>query len=135
MITTLNTRKLLTLAGIFLLAAVAFFFPVDAFANDTVRSQTKVLAEQMSDIPKAAAILSYLVGTVFAIRALFALKGFIEAPDDNPITKVIGFGAVAALLILLPYIISLMAGSGGMENVTLDSSASSFTKGDANAGF
>lgn len=30
------------------------------------------------------------MGELVAVRALFALKGFIESPDDNPITKALG---------------------------------------------
>ena len=110
MITTLNTRKMLTLAGIFLLALVVLVVPLDAFASTTtdVKEQAKTLAAQAVNLPKLIAVGCYVIGTFMAVRCLYALKGFIEAPDDNPITKVISFGAVAALLILLPFIIGLM---------------------------
>ena len=79
-------------------------------------------------MPKLIALGSYVIGAFFAVRALFALKGFIESPDDNPLTKVLGFAAVSALLILLPYVIGVMqssiAGSSTSQSVT--SSSASF---------
>src|SRR5688572_2949738 len=107
---TFNTNKLWMLAGVILLAAIAFLIPLDAFAGDgvgdtnTLQQQQAKIGEQIGGVPRLIALGSYIIGAFFAVRALFALKGFIEAPDDNPVTKVIGFGAVSALLILLPYI-------------------------------
>ena len=66
--------------------------------------------------------------TNFAVKALFALKGFIEAPDDNPITKAVSYGAVGALMILLPYIIGVMRNSMGAAKDAQDSASSSFQK-------
>lgn len=130
MITTLTTRKLLSFAGIFALAAIALVFPFDAFATVTtdVTNQSRVLATQASNIPKMIAVGAYIIGTFFAVKALFALKGFIEAPDDNPITKAVSYGAVGALMILLPYIIGVMRNSMGAAKDAQDSAASSFQK-------
>jgi hypothetical protein len=120
------------------LFAVMLFLPVDAFAtqgttgtfgvNNTLKTQTATLAGQVSTIPKLIALGSYVIGAFFAVRALFALKGFIEAPDDNPITKVLGFAAVSALLIMLPYIIGVMANSmGATQGSNVQSSSKAFT--------
>ena len=58
MITTLTTRKLISFAGIFALAAIALVFPFDAFATVTtdVTNQSRVLATQASNIPKMIAV-------------------------------------------------------------------------------
>lgn len=128
MIKQYATKSMLA-AGAFMLLAAALFFPVDAFAGAgaDLKTQASFLSQQVLNVPKLIALGSYIIGTVFAVRALFALKGFIESPDDNPITKVLGFGAVAALLIMLPYIITLMGNTIGARNDTLQSSSSSFT--------
>ena len=130
--TSLSTMLILGLIAVF---AVMLFLPVDAFAqggssNTTVdiTKQTSQLSKQLVNVPKLIALGSYVIGAFFAVRALFALKGFIESPDDNPLTKVLGFAAVSALLILLPYIIGVMQQSitGGQNNATVKSSSDSF---------
>lgn len=127
MITTSTTKKLFIGFGALALVAVILGLPVDAFANqDTVLGQTKNLAQQVSQIPKLIAVGAYVIGTFFAVRALFALKGFIEDADENPITKVLGFGAVSALMIMLPYIIEVMTKSIGAETSQIQQSHSSF---------
>ena len=126
---TIKTNKLWLMAGAILLAAAAFFIPAEAFAQlqtQSLQEQQVDISKNIAGIPKLIALGSYIIGAFFAVRALFALKGFIEAPDDNPITKVIGFGAVSALLILLPYIIGVMATSIGAENIDVNSASSSF---------
>ncbi len=135
---TINTHKLTLLAGATLLAVAAFFIPMDVLAQDgsitdtnTLRDIQENLGTEAQGIPRLIALGSYIVGAFFAVRALFALKGFIEAPDDNPVTKVIGFGAVSAMLILLPYIISVMAGTIGVEDAGIRSASTSFTGGFA----
>lgn len=127
MITTSPTKLMLT-AGAVLLLAIGLFFPLDAFATNPtdVTTQAKQVSAQLANIPRLIAMASYVIGTFFAVRALFALKGFIEAPDDNPITKVLGFAAVAVLLILLPYIISIVTGSIGAKVSNVESSGASF---------
>lgn len=126
MITTKNTG--LMMIGSFLLVAIALFFPVDAFAAGgvDVTQQTKQLSTQLVNVPKLIAMGAYVIGAFFAIRALFALKGFIESPDDNPITKVMGFAAVGALLIVLPYIISVATTSIGAKNENITGSSAFF---------
>lgn len=136
---TTTTNKLLMVAGAGLFAAVAFFFPAEALAggagaNVDMSQQTRQLGEQMANIPRLIAMASYVIGAFFAVRALFALKGFIESPDDNPVTKVLSYGAVAALLILLPYIISVMTNTIGADRSDVTSSAASFTA-TGNEGF
>lgn len=125
---SLSTMLMLGLIAVF---AVVLFLPVDAFADTTggvaLKAQTTRLGEQVATIPKLIALGSYVIGAFFAVRALFALKGFIEDPDDNPLTKVLGFAAVSSLLILLPYIIGVMqatiADNSTSQKVTSSSSA------------
>lgn len=133
MITKLSLNTILTL-GLFLMFAVVLFLPDVAHATqggvssvkNTLDDQTKQLGTQISSVPKLIALGSYVIGAFFAVRALFALKGFIESPDDNPITKVLGFAAVSALLILLPYIIGVMQNTIGAQSGTVTSSSKSF---------
>lgn len=138
MITSLMTRKTLVFAGLFALAVLTLVFPTDAFAQivgvtNDVSKQAKIVGQQATNIPKLIAIGSYVIGAAFAVRALFALKGYIEEPDDNPPTKVLAFSIVSALMILLPYIIGVMATSLGSQNATVDSSAMKFQDVGASA--
>ena len=131
MITT-STKKLMLAAGAVLMVAVGLLMPLDAFANigdggQDLNAQAKTVSAQMANLPRLIAMGCYVIGTFFAVRALFALKGFIEAPDDNPITKVLGFAAIAVLLILLPYVLSIVTKSTGAQVVTVKSSSASFT--------
>ncbi len=121
MITTLNTRKLLTLAGLFLLAAVAMVIPMDAFASGLTGTNTN-LADQATDLatassswPKLMAIFCYVIGAFFIIRALFSMKGFIESPDDNPISKVLSFAGIGAVLVVFPTALQMVTGSLGAD--------------------
>ena len=135
MITKPSISTMLTL-GMFALFAMMLFFPVDAFAqqggttgNMNLKQQTTQLGQQIATIPRLIALGSYVIGAFFAVRALFALKGFIESPDDNPLTKVLGFAAVSALLILLPDIIGVMQNTiaGSNTNSTVTSSSRAFS--------
>ena len=128
---TKPTAKLMLMAGAFLLFALTMVFPMDAFAQSNVSAEqiTQNLGKNIATVPKLIALAAYVIGAFFAVRALFALKGFIEAPDDNPVTKVLGFAAVAALLIMLPFTISVMTNAlMGNKNTTLDSSIQQFEK-------
>ena len=135
MITTSFARKSFMFAGFFALAALALVFPVDAFATDQLVDQAERVATQISTVPKVIAVAAYAIGAFFIIRALFALKGFIEAPDDNPVTAVIGFAVVGMLMILLPYIIQVAQNSLAADNTAQDSSASSCANAMDTAGF
>jgi hypothetical protein len=127
MITKSSLNTVMTL-GMFALVAIALFLPSLAMASGVdLKTQSQQLGQQVAIVPKLIALGAYVIGAFFAVRALFALKGFIESPDDNPITKVLGFAAVSALLILLPYIISVMTNTIGAKNTSTQSSASSFT--------
>lgn len=135
MITKSSLSKTIVL-GLIAVFAVMLFLPVEAFAQNAgvtggidLKTQTSDLSKQLVNIPKLIALGSYVIGAFFAVRALFALKGFIESPDDNPLTKVLGFAAVSALLILLPYIIGVMQASitnGKSTNQQVNSSSESF---------
>lgn len=132
MITKLSSKTLMTGMGLLAFAALIFGLPADALAGGTgmdLDMQTKQLADQVSNIPKLIAVGAYVIGAFFAVRALFALKGFIEEPDDNPITKVLGFGAVSALLIMLPYIISVMTTTIGAKDSNIQSTSQNFQAG------
>jgi len=126
---TKTTTKLMLAAVFVLFVAVILGLPHDALAQtNTLKDVNKQLGTQISQVPKLIALGAYVIGAFFAVRALFALKGFIEAPDDNPITKVLGFAAVSALLIMLPFIIDVMTNSINQTGTTKaqDSSASQF---------
>lgn len=124
MITKSTTKKLFIGFGALALVAVILGLPADAFATNTdVKQQAKVLADQAVIIPRLIAVGAYVIGAFFAVRALFALKGFIEDADDNPITKVLGFGAISALLIMLPYIIDVMTNSIGSSTASQQTSS------------
>lgn len=121
--TSLNT---LVMMGVLAFFAAVFFFPVDAFATADLKSQTQQLGNQAAEVPRLIALGAYVIGAFFAVRALFALKGFIEKPDDNPITSVLGFAAVSALLILLPYIIEVMTNTIGAKKSDVSASSTNF---------
>ncbi len=125
---TKSSINMITTFGVLALVAVALFLPSLSFASGVdLKQQSQQLATQVAIVPKLIALGAYVIGAFFAVRALFALKGFIESPDDNPITKVLGFAAVSALLILLPYIIGVMTNTIGAKNTTQQSSSASFS--------
>lgn len=105
----------------------------DAFATSTsLGTGAKQAAKQVAQVPKLIAMICYIIGTVFAVRALLAMKAFIENVDENPITKVIALAATSALLISLPYVIEVTANTFGMHygsgtNITSSSSSYSTT--------
>ncbi len=123
------TDTLQPAAGATLLAVAAFFIPMDVLAQDanTLKDVQGNVGENIQGLPRLIALGSYIVGTFFAVRALLALKGFLSAPDDNPVNKAIGFGAISAMLILLPYIISVMAYTIGVGDADIASSAAAFS--------
>ena len=126
---TKTTTNLMLFAGAILAAALFTLIPADAFATGVdLEAQSKVLAQQASIVPRLIAVGAYVIGAFFAVKALFALKGFIESPDDNPVTKVLSYAAVSALLILLPYIIDVATNTIGAAKTNQESSAASFTE-------
>lgn len=135
MITTFSNKSFLMAMGFFAAALIMLGLPADAFAGSTnLVDQSKQLAQQASAIPKLITVGAYVIGAFFAVRALFALKGFIESPDDNPITKVLGFGAVSALLIMLPYIINVMTNTIGADATAVQAQTDKFAS-DLSSGF
>ncbi len=91
--------------------------------------QANNIGEQTSFVPPLIAVISYVIGTFFAVRGLFALKGFIEKPDDTPVTRVIAYVGLSSLLIFLPYTIDLVAntiGSTESQQVSVVDTAKSF---------
>lgn len=140
MITTYQ-RKLMTIAGAGLLVAIGLFLPLDAFAQNTgvgasgqnLLQQTKQIGVQSTNLAQLLSTGAYIIGVFMWIKALFGLNGFIKAPDDNPITAVMGYAAAGTLLILLPYSIGVIKETLLAKNVTVESSAQSFT--DKAAGF
>lgn len=132
---TNSTKTLLLALGGALLFAVALFIPLDAFAQMTITTKdvsqsSKVVGNQMQYMSKILATGAYVGGAFCAIKGIYALKGSIESPEENHPGKVVAYLVVAALLILLPYTISLMASSFGAEtgnNIT--NSETLFAKG------
>ena len=105
--------------------------PVHVWAQGAqvdVFNQSVQLAGQASAVPRIIAIGLYVVGAFFVGRSLFALRGFIQKPDDNPITGFLGFGAVGALMIVMPYAIDLFRNAilGGAVVEQQDASAKFF---------
>jgi hypothetical protein len=133
MITKTSLNTMMTL-GLLVLVAVMLFLPGAAFATqggvsgvtNTLKDQSQNIATQIAYVPRLIALGAYVIGAFFAVRALFALKGFIEAPDDNPLTKVLGFAAVSALLIMLPYIIGIVQSTMVLQGGQVNSSAQQF---------
>jgi hypothetical protein len=130
---TIKTNKLMMIAGACLLVAIGLLMPLDAIAATGIgttidaKAQAAKLGESLINVPRLIALASYVIGAFFAVRALFALKDFIEkGSDDAPITKVLGFGGVAVLLILLPYVLGVISASIGSQNVDVESSSASF---------
>ena len=104
--------------------------PQLAFAVDTkLATVTQNVGTNIATMPKLIAIVSYIIGTLYAVRGLFALKGFIDNPDENPVMKAVGFAATSALLIFLPFIVDvvIVTMSGGHPDSKLSSSSISFS--------
>jgi type IV secretory pathway VirB2 component (pilin) len=108
-----SKARLLHYCHYFLLLGVTVAFggllPFPAFAASDIISTSQHIGGEIVSVPKLIAVISYVIGTGFAVRALFALKAFIEKADDAPINIFIGFAAISALLILLPYSLGLTA--------------------------
>jgi len=109
---------------------MAGLLPSEALAQvANLKQQIHSVSGEIYIIPRLIAVASYVVGTVFAVRALFALKGFIQAPDDNPVNRFIAFSTVSALLILLPYSIGVTQNTLALENASnIKSTEGSFEK-------
>ena len=102
----------------FLVIALVGLLPSEALAQaDNFKGQAGRVSTQIGSIAKLIAFVSYVVGTVFAVKALFALKGFIQSPDDNPVNRFIAFGTVSALLMVLPYSIAVTQNSLDLQSV------------------
>lgn len=112
-----------------LLAMLAALCPELALAGgQTVGTTATRIHSQVSQMPKVIAIGTYVIGVFFAAKALLALKGFIEKPDDNPITKFLSLASVAVLLIMLPYSITLIRNTLGAGGTTpMESTSNSFS--------
>lgn len=109
-------------------AVIALFPWAQALATvTTLGGQTEQLGRQIYEVPKLIAVACYVIGTFFAARSLLALKGFIEDPDDNPITKFLSLSVTAALLISLPYIIVVMKNSLDIHAYNISSTSDSFS--------
>jgi hypothetical protein len=125
----------LVLLGMGLALAVGLL-PFPAFAQDgsgsgnDLKGTTSQVATELVTIPRLIAMVAYVIGTFFAAKSLFALRRYIDAPDDNPINRVIGFGAVSALLIALPYSIGLTTMSLAITGqYSLTNTSGSFASG------
>lgn len=123
-----QTKNILIFFAAILVLSIAGLLPSDAFAQaNNFRAQASGVSYQISFLAKLIAFVSYIGGTMFAVKALFALKGFIQSPDDNPANHFIAYATVSCLLILLPYSIGLfqegLSLSGGKD---IGSTAKSF---------
>ncbi|MDB5477769.1 MAG: hypothetical protein JWM96_264, partial [Alphaproteobacteria bacterium] len=86
-----------------------------------------VLSNQLGNVPKIMSMGAYVIGTFFIIKSLFKMKGFVDAPDDNPLSGVLAFAIVGVLLITLPYLIGVVTKTVGAQNSNVTSSSTSFT--------
>lgn len=125
MITKFTTRIILGLLT-FVIVGLLPFGEAFASASTTLLAQTKTLAVQSSNIPKLIAVLCYVVGVFYTVRALLGLKNYISNPEENPINSFIGYGAIGALLIVLPYSIVIVAETFAMKFPTVESSQKTF---------
>lgn len=113
-----------------LLIAIAALLglPVDAWAGvaPDAKGSATVLAQQSSNIPKLIAVGAYVIGTYFAVKGLLALRGWVAEPEKNPILKAIAYSVVSALLIALPYTITIFTGTIKADNFKIDNASGSF---------
>jgi hypothetical protein len=131
------TRYISPACMVLLVTVMTGLLPLPAFAqvSGDLSDASKQFSTQVSVLAKFIAFFSYVIGTAFATRGLFALRRHIEAPEDNPLGKVIGFCCVAALLILLPWSIgttqkTIGAGDeGGLgDNSSISSTSGNFSQ-------
>lgn len=106
------------------------FLFTDAFAQSSVATtasaQMAGLGKQSSNLPKLIAILCYVIGVFYTARCLVAMKNYIADSDENPINPVLSYGAIGALLIMLPFSIQLISNSLLLTPVTVSSSQETF---------
>lgn len=126
---TMKKYAFFLLGMMVLLMAGLLPFDVLAAGPDTLKTTIKNTSQQVGTLPKLISVLSYVAGSFFAVRALFALKGFIEKPDDNPVNNFIGLATLSMLLILLPYSLGLTSNTIGIgSGYVLNSTTGSFYK-------
>lgn len=120
-------KKALRYLLLFVLALVgAAFLPFDVLAAPQVtaatdiKTQSVVIGQQMSNIPKLIAITTYVMGTFFAVKGLLAMKDYINEPEKNPISQCLGYLVVSSLLILLPYTIGVFKNTLAMQSAAVD---------------
>lgn len=110
---------------------MAGLLPFDALAqtaNQALKQQITGVATNIGTIPKLIAVICYVSGTFMTVRALFALKGFIQAPDDNPVNRFIGYAMIATMLIFLPDAIYITQETINIQDVKdIRSTSGSFT--------
>jgi hypothetical protein len=95
-----------------LLVAVLVICCGQAYAQVTSLAGTqRQVAEQISWLPPAVAVLAYVIGTFFAATGLIKLKDWMSEPEKNPLQGVIIRLVVASLLIALPKILYLSNGT------------------------
>lgn len=124
-------RFLLLCAGVMVLTMIAG----DALAqakhmpSNTIGGTAHTLSKQVVQIPKLISVVAYVLGTAFAVKGLFALRGFIENSDENPLTAVISPLVISALLIFLPYMIVMVMETiaGARPTTTFSSTSGSFS--------
>ncbi len=118
----------------FIVAPVAFLvtglLPFIAFAQGGAPADSKALITKLAGEsaagPQLIAVVCYVVGVFYTLRALFALKNYITNADENPINSFLSYGAIGSLLLFTPYSIALVAQSLGMRFPTVISSQDTF---------
>jgi len=112
------------------IALAVCLMPELAFADvtNTVGLEAKRIGEQTAQLPKLVAMGSYVIGTFCAVKALLALRGFLEEPDKNPLNVVIAYAVASSMLISLPIIIDITSYTiGSKQQTPIQSSSGSFS--------
>ncbi len=128
------------IASSVLLMAGLLFFAENAFgaaAGPSLGQATKNISVNVAGGVKIVPMLSYVIGTFFALSGLLKLKDWVNDGERNPLGPVIIRLLVATLLILLPHMMRITSGtffgeSKGLVPTTPAPRLNAFCKSGAN---
>ncbi|HBH26366.1 MAG TPA: hypothetical protein DDX54_03075 [Rhodospirillaceae bacterium] len=66
------------------------------------------IVQSLNTVPGVIAVIAYIAGLVFGVRAIFKLKKHVEKPDDVPMEEPIKWGLACGALLSLPFIINVV---------------------------
>ncbi len=84
------------------LAIAILCFAGPAFAQENVGSLAAGLTDQVSNVTKLIAVVSYMLGIGAGLTAGLKFKAHSENPNQPPLKVPLMYSAVAAMLIALP---------------------------------